>query len=169
MDNKSHTSLLHDIYSHLNMVRSLLGNYYSHKNDVEKIDNLISPNHIANLSLQELQRLYERKIILMTEINKLSEQVVKSLYASCINSLIAMQMNLITNDIMNLIVDDNILSSICSLVDQVHAETLIYSSFMQEMHNGKCYFLLNDISYKLNHHPSVTLVGFGRLKSLINA
>lgn len=168
MDNQSHTNLLHDIYSHLNKVRSTLGNYYSQKNDMAKIDSLISPNHIGNLSLQELQSLYERKISIMTEMNKLSEQAVKSLYASCINSLIAMQMNLITKDIMNLIVDDNILSSICSLVDQVHSESLIYSSFIQEMQNGKCYFLLNDISYKLNSLPPISLVGFECLKSLIN-
>ena len=167
MDNLSRTKLLQDTYSHLNSVRFSLGKYYSLKSEMIQIDNTISPNQIGQHTLQELHYLYDKKIHLMTEMEQLSMQIVKGLYSACLNTLMAMQMNLIAKDTINLIVDDNNLSSICALVEQVSNE-ILYSLIKQELYTGQCYFLLNDISYKLNSFPIIQLNGFIRFKSLFN-
>lgn len=168
MDNQTRTKLLQDTYSYLSTVRLSLGRYYSLKGEVINIDNTISPNQIEHHTLQELHLLYDRKITLMTEMEQNAVQIIKGIYSASLNVLMAMQMNIIAKDIINLIVDDNNLSAICAMIDQIRNERLIYPSVRQELYSGQCYFLLNDIAYKLQYFSAIPLNGFIRFRNLFN-
>ena len=160
------------VYTFLTQVQSLYSQYIQVKTQLDLLESNLNTSTIAFNTIPTQQNLlgvenaWNQKLLLMRQLPQIVNSIVVNLVEATKMVLTSMQLSLATSNRINIVLNDNAIASICSIVEQ---KQLLY---IKELYRQFCIaqnipMLLSSIKVSVRMNR-INIPNFERLHMLIN-
>ena len=161
------------VYTFLAQVQSLYSQYIQIKTQLNLLENNLNTSTIAfntfptQQNLLVVENAWNQKLLLMQKLPQIVNNIVVNLSEATKMVLTSMQLSLATNNRINIVLNDNAIASICSIVEQNSQQLYIKELYRQFCIAQNIPMLLSsiEISVRMN---GINVPNFERLYKLIN-
>lgn len=118
--------------------------------------------------LMETQRLSNEKFNLMLRLQDTTNKIAHDLHTTIQNAIQALQISISSNDMFNVMLDDNTIANVCTYIDLISSENSIIEKVKLLCRNSNLMLIFADI--RLKHallSTTIVLNGFNRLSKLL--
>lgn len=161
-----------NIYTYLAQVQSIYLQYIQIKTRLNLLDDNLKISNIefdrlpTQQNLHTVQNLWEQKLTIMQQIPHIVDNIVSNLTGATKFVLSLMQSSIAGNNKLGVTLNDNVISSICSLIEQDPHQLNIKELYKQYCIVQNIPLQLSDIEIKAQM-MRLQLPNFDRLKKII--
>ena len=161
------------VYTFLAQVQSLYSQYIQIKTQLNLLENNLNTSTITfdtfptQQNLLVVENVWNQKILLMRQLPQVVNNIVVNLTEATKTVLASMQLSLATNNRINIVLNDNAIATICSIVEQNSQQLFIKELYRQFCIAQNVPMLLSDIEIK-SQMTRIVVPHFSRLRKLIN-
>ena len=161
------------VYTFLAQVQSLYSQYIQIKTQLNLLENNLNTSTVAfdtfptQQNLLVVENVWNQKLLLMRKLPQIVNNIVLNLTEATKTVLASMQLSLATNNRINIVLNDNAIASICSIVEQNSQQLYIKELYRQFCIAQNIPMLLSsiEVSARMNR---INIPNFERLYKLIN-
>lgn len=168
-NNQSSTS----VYTHLTQVQALYSRLIQVKIQLNLLDrNLVNSTNAFNTlptqqNLLVIENAWNQKLLFMKQLPQIINDIAVNLVEATKNVLTSLQVNLLTNNRINVVLNDNAIATILSMVEQNSQQLNIKELYRQLCIAQGIPMLLSGIDIKAKIYQ-ISIPNFTRLMVLIN-
>lgn len=161
-----------NIYNGLAQVQSIYSRYIQIRTQLKMLDSHLKivseefDTFPTQQNMYKVQNIWEQKIPLMRQISILVDSMVENLTEATKIILTSMQSSIEFNNKLSILLNDNAIASIYSIVEQNQYQLDIKELYRQSCLMSNIPSILNNIEIK-SHMMRLTLPNFDNLKNLI--
>ena len=161
------------VYTYLVQVQSLFSQYIQIKTQLGLLENNLDASTKAfdifptQQNLLVVENSWNQKLLLMRQLPEIVNNIVANLTNATKMALTSMQMSLATNNRINVVLNDNAIASIYSIVEQNSQQLFIKELYRQICIAQNIPMQLSDIEIRARMNK-IDIHNFYRLKVLIN-
>jgi len=173
MNNMQNNQPSVSVYTFLTQVQSLYSQYIQVKTQLDLLENNLNTSTIAFYTIPTQQNLlgvenaWNQKLLLMRQIPQIVNSIVANLVEATKMVLTSMQLSLATSNRINIVLNDNAIASICSIVEQNSQQLYIKELYRQFCIAQNIPMLLSGIKVSARM-TRINIPNFERLHMLIN-
>ena len=173
MNNMNNSQPSVSVYTFLSQVQSLYSQYIQVKTQLDLLENNLNTSTIAFNTIPTQQNLlgvenaWNQKLLLMRQLPQIVNGIVVNLVEATKMALTSMQLSLATNNRINIVLNDNAIASICSIVEQNSQQLYIKELYRQFCIAQNIPMVLSSIKVSVRMNR-INIPNFERLHMLIN-
>ncbi len=173
MNNIANSQSNVSVYTYLTQVQALFSQYIQIKTQLNLLDRNLENSTVAfntfptQQTLLSIENNWNQKLLFMRQLPQIINNIAVNLVEATKLALNSMQMNIATNNKIGIVLNDNAISSICSIIEQNIQQLFIKELYRQLCINQNIPMQLSDIEIRARVNQ-VSIPNFDRLKAIIN-
>ena len=161
------------VYTYLTQVQALFSQYIQIKTQLNLLDRNLENSTVAfntfptQQNLLSIENSWNQKLLFMRQLPQIVNNIAACLVDATKLVLVSLQMNISANNKIGIVLNDNAISSICSIIEQNIQQLFIKELYRQQCISQNIPMQLSDIEIRARVNQ-ISIPNFDRLKVIIN-